>query len=508
MNWNKIKTLVLTALRITSIAENKLSAEQEETIKLAYGENVLAKFKEGLAAENPEAHAKAIHDAMKAFFAPEAQEATNAIAQQLAQVQAENQRLLAENNANRTTIATLMEDPETLPHSENIPGLPQNASQNVLRINTNASHYLRANGYLQNGVVPNGEATIEVTELRQEFGTYLSQNRNNLDVIRELFNGFTSSPHFRTVPATTEYRAVQALINSVVQQFKPKWTPKGNTKFTPLRIKNFRHKINVPIVPSDVIDSYMFHLYDESLTPSQMPISKYIINQLILPRILDDIELRMIFKGKYVESTTDEATPAEDSMDGIETLLVTEKANPNTKINFYTPTIDLDTATDQQVVDHVNGFADFVDDKLKIRTIYSSKKFKKRYQRAYEAIYSGGTKVIGGMNKEAEVDYTEMSITALDGMDQSPILFATVPGNMVKLRHINEAPNIVNKVVEGHYNLDIVGEFWLGAGFAIAEALFASVPNGYDPQTGLDPDSQFSDGTSPSGSTGSGAGGL
>lgn len=511
-NFKTILAMVTSSLRTKNVSQDigaSLTDDQRNTILEAFGENFTSKFEEALESENSENFITDLQSAMREFFAPEARETTDQLANELRALRAENERLNSENTRNREAIATLMEEPETIPAADNpLEDLNMNSQvPNVLRINANAQHYARATSYLLNGVAPAGAATIEVTELRQEFGTYLSQNRNNLEVIRQLFNGFTSSQHFRTVPATTEYRAVQSMINSVVQQFKPKWTPKGNTKFTPLRIKNFRHKINVPIVPAEVIDSYMFHLYDESLSPAQMPISKYIINQLILPRILDDIELRMIFKGKYVESNDDEATPAEDSMDGIETLLINEKANVNTRVNFYQPQINLATASAEEIVKHVEGFADFVDDKLKIKTIYASKFFKKKYQRAYEEYYGGGAKVVGGMNKTAEVDYVEMEITALDGMGNSPILYATVPGNQVKLRHINEAPNIVNKVVEGHYNLDIVGEFWLGAGFAIAEALFASVPDNYDPQAGLKPDSEFPDGTIPGGDGSSGSAG-
>lgn len=506
-NFTTAKVLVGNALRTLGLTEaigKTLADDQKEAIKTAFGDAFTEKFEASLNAEDPEAFASDMQSAMRDFFAPEAAQTTSEMATQLRALQAENERLKTESNQQKQTIATLIEEPEANPVAEN--QLPDNTmNKTPMRINANVPHYTYAQSYLTNGVA-SGKSTIEVADLRQEFGTYLSQNGNNLDVIRQIFNGFTSSKHFRTVPATTQYRAIQSMINSVVQQFKPKWTPKGNTKFTPLVIQNFRHKINVPIVPSDVIDSYMFHLYDEGLTPSQMPISKYIINQLILPKIMDDIELRMIFKGKYVESLDDEATPAEDSMDGIETLLVREKANTDTRVNFYTPSINYATATAKQIVDHINGFADFVDDKLKIKTIYASKMVKKAYQRAYEEVYSGGAKVIGGMNQDAEVDFTGMNITELDGMDQSPIIFATVPGNMVKLRHKNEAPNIVNKVVEMHYSLDIVGEFWLGAGFPIAEALFANVPDGYDPQASLKEDNEFPDGTVPV--EGSTAGGL
>ena len=36
------------------------------------------------------------------------------------------------------------------------------------------------------------------------------------------------------------------------------------------------------------------------------------------------------------------------------------------------------------------------------------------------------------------------------------------------------------------YEVKLFGEFWLGVGFAIGEAVFASVPDGYDPATTVD----------------------
>lgn len=507
MNWKKIKTLVLNVLGITSIEGNTLTEDQEKQIKEAYGSKVLEKFKAGLSAENPEEHTKIVQEAMREFFAPEATQVAEQVTEELQTVIAERDRLQAENARQRNDIATLMAAPEPEPEAaEETPAIiGREDVPRVLRTNRSISHYARANSYLQNGVMSADDATIDVADLRQEFGTFLSQNRTNLDIIRQLFNGFTSAPHFTTVPAVTEYRAIQSQINSVVQQFKRKWTPQGNTKFTPLTIKNYRHKINVPIIPAEVLDSYIFYLYDESLAPDQMPITKYIVNQLILPRILDDIELRMIFKGKYVESTDDNATAPEESMDGIETLLVAQKALGNSKVNFFGQSINWDTATAEEIVKFVNDFSDSVDDKLKIKTIYASKKVRRKYQRAYDTVYKGTLGRVGGLNPAAVVDYGEKEIIALDGMDGSPIIFATTPGNMVKLRHKNQAPNIINDVQKHNYEVRLFGEFWLGAGFRVAEAVFAYVPDAYDPQDAIEPEdhNEFPDGTTPGGNEGS-----
>ncbi len=509
MNWNKIKTLVLSVLGITSIAENKLTAEQEEVLKQAYGEHVLEKFKAGLASEKPEEHARIVFDAMRAFFAPEAEQASTDVANKL--------RVALEDNAKKDRlIAALMESPEDNPIAEVNEFQGKAGVSKVMTVMRKAAHYALVFSAMNTGAMVDADAaTIDVQELRQEFGTYLSQNQNNLTIHRNIFNGFTSAEHFRTVAAVTEYRALQAQINSVSQQFNAKWTPAGNAKFTPLTIKNYRHKINYPIIPADVLDSYLLKLYDEGLSPDQMPITKYIINELVYPKLMDDIELRMVFKGKYVEKADPNAPSSpEESMNGIETQLISEKAlGSASKMNFFTETINWVTASDEEVVKFVEKFADFVDDKLKIKKIYASKFVKKRYQRAYENYYGKGTKVVGGMNKTAEVDYVEMEITAIDGMSNSPIIFATTPGNLVKLRNKNTPPSVINDVQKHDYEVRLYGEYWLGVGFEIAEFVFAYVPATYtDAQQGLRPSTEFPDGTSPvdgsSAGSGSGTGGV
>jgi len=107
--------------------------------------------------------------------------------------------------------------------------------------------------------------------------------------------------YMTTKVAITEWRASRALIDSVVQQFSSKWTPLGASDFTPLTIKNYRHKINVPITPDEINDSWLSHLYDESLTPEQMPITKFIVNELIIPKVAEDREMLLIANGVFTE---------------------------------------------------------------------------------------------------------------------------------------------------------------------------------------------------------------
>lgn len=507
MKFSQIKTLALAALGIKSLDATALTAEQKETLTGAFGEGFTTKFESALAESDPETKSTELHAAMKAFFAPEADAASTQIAEQL-------KASLAEQDKQKKIIAALMDTPENIPDAQHeaFSFTPKAGVSKVMTVMRKAAHYALVFGALSTGSMVSAEAaTIDVEQLKTEFGTYLSQNGNNLMIHNQIFNEFTSSKYFRDVAAVTEYRALQAQINSVTQQFNAKWTPAGGVKFTPITVKNFRHKINYPIIPAQVLDSYLLHLYNEQVSPDQMPITTYIIHKQVYPKLLDDIEKRMIFKGKFVEKADENASSTpEQSMDGLGYQLIREKADANTRINFPNLTIDWNSATPQEIVKFFENFVDAIDKDYGITEIFAADTIRTKYIRAYEIVYGGGQKFVGGMNPEAKIDYSDVKIVSPKGMEGLPIIFATTSGengNMIKLRHKNVPPQVINDVQKHGYEVRLFGEYWLGVGFELAELVYAFVPAGYtDPQIGLKPSNQFPDGTAPA--AGSAGGGI
>ena len=190
-------------------------------------------------------------------------------------------------------------------------------------IDAKASHNRLALEALATGQLPTfSAATIDVDDLKKELGTYSSQG-NSLELMQDIYRGFTSAKFMTPKRAIETYKAVRSDYTSVVQEFSAKWTPSGDARFTAIKIQNYRHKINFAIVPADVANSWLLSLYNERLSPDQMPITRYIVQKILLPSILQDIEMKMIGKGKYKakENPTDAGKP-EESMNGIETLLV------------------------------------------------------------------------------------------------------------------------------------------------------------------------------------------
>ena len=489
--FQKIKELVTKTLGITSFATSEdgksiLTAEQRAKLVTEYGEKFTAKFETQLATETTSAAAE---NNLSDGIIASAQVDVAALQARLSQFESENASL-------KEMISVLSELPETLPAAEGIQTVLERAAgragERSFKVDMKAPLYAFANDFAQRGFMAGSAPTIDVADLKKEFGTYLSQD-TKIDLYTQMFQGFDTAKYMTTKLAVTEWRASQGMISSVVQQYSTKWPPKGSMKFTPLVIKNRRHKINVSIIPDDIVDSWLMYLYDESLSPDKMPITRYIMQEYLLPKILEDIELRMIAKGKYKEGATDslssgdQGIPAEDGMDGFETIIAEAKKVDGTDksmgINFFDKTIDIKTCTDDQILNHVREFVSFIAPAFRRKNmpVFCSYEFYERYKWAYKNKWGAGSGTTDPNFGGDRIDFSTNVLVPLASMYASPIIFATPKENFIKLRHKNEAPNIVNDIQRINYEARIFGEFWLGAGFAIGEAVFAAVPDGYDP---------------------------
>lgn len=493
----KIKAMVLAILGAASFnkveGKDALTEDQRETIKNAYGEQFLKKFEDELSASQEDDHEVTTEsvNALVAAISDHAATVTSQTSQLNAQLQKQVEQQATQMSTLQDQVAQLSRDPEEDPVVEADASLPRKKDVDaVIPINKlRLAAYGAVNHFMKTGRMNDIEAaTINVADLATEFGTYLSQGRNNLDLTTGLFQGFSSAPFFTNAMGTTEWRAVQALISSVSQQFTNKWTPSGGSKFRPLTIRNRRHKINFPIIPSDVLESYMMHMYDEGLAIDQMPITVYIWNQLIYPQLMQDIELRMIFKGKFVDagavSEGDAGKAPEDSMDGIETILV-DGLDGSKNIHYFDGQgFDYKTATDAEVLKFVQDFVAWLSPVFRRQNmdIGCSDEFYRRYKIAYKNVWGAGSGTQDADFGGDRIDFSRQVLQPMDGMYGSPILFTTPSSNLKKLRHKNDVPRVVNDVQKVNYEVRIFGEYWLGAGFAYGEGVFAYVPANYNPK--------------------------
>jgi len=349
--------------------------------------------------------------------------------------------------------------------------------------NSSAAIVAMTNGTFGNKTMGGGPSdTIDVSEINEEFGTYLNDPARRMKIYKDILKPTESRQYMTKVLAINEWRDAKARIDSVVQQFIAKWTPLGKVKVTPLKIINRRHKINLPIVPDDITGGYLTYLYNEELTPDQMPVTKYVIDQLLRPRVSDDIEYKMIASGKFEEldpsmvSEGGAGQVPEKSMDGFLTILTEQFSTIDTAINFWTPTV---VWNEDNSVEYFEAYAKWIKSLSPTLAKVGMNVFcdpdmdetrRKKYREMFPLTKDSD------MNK-VKIDFSNLMIVPLENMRGSGILFSTPKENFIELHHINEASGSTNLFLQlQNYEVRVFGEFWLAVGFAVAEWVFAAVP--------------------------------
>lgn len=441
-----------------------LTEQERQAVREQYGQAFLDK----LEAIDIEEDAEAL-DLFNAAVEARTAEATEALRAQIRSLQSD--------------VTALSAEPEPAPVAKAAPA----GRGKAFGINMSASHNRLVAAALGSAnplaFAALDDASIDIADLNQEFNMVMPPKVKLEILTKRIYNGFPDAQHMTRVQSNTDYIASAAIMSEVSQQFTPKWTPKGSAKFTPIRIPYRRHKINVLIQPAEIIKSWLLFLYEQGKTPSEQPISKYIVENHILPKVLDDITISMIAKGQYSDLSSgvkdgDAGTAAKYSMDGFETILVKGKTTPGCKINYYKNAADFTAMTDAQVLAYVDGFVDAISGLFaKGTVVYCSEQFLTRYKRADFAVNGKYT----GLENGGGIRFTNFHLVPLVSMYNSPILFATPKENFVELVDYSKAENCIVKIEEQNYDVKVFGEYSLSVGFKIAEAVYAAVPSGYTP---------------------------
>lgn len=352
------------------------------------------------------------------------------------------------------------------------------------------------------GAAYSGNSTIDTQELQKEFGKYVDSNR--LEILKGLFGQTESTQYMSTVITDkTEVRANQAsVVGTVLQQFVPAWTPSGAAKFHPLTIKNYKCKINVPIVPSDIMEDILGYMYDEQASTLQsMPVVRYILSQLIFPK-LDEEREQALAVGKFVENEPDgngqyTASSPLETMDGYLTQLVAKfladyEENDPAKlsgIRWLQKGQQIDPS-EKNVRTIIDAAVKEVSDKY---PLYAKKKMKVHidpvladaYRREYLEEYKW-LKNQDGTHKN-DIDFSNFEFGECEGMRGTGCFFITPKENFKHLMSHNPQ-NVTLRFQEQDYVVKIFGEWWEGTGFWMAEAIFAYISPEYADVDPITPD--------------------
>lgn len=470
--FGQVMSVVLSFLGISAFAKDKngksvLLSTQEEQLKDKYGDKFLEEFKKDLA--EFEKDGKTAEEAVTDEVRAQLEADRDKYAKELKEAREKIKALDTEIAKKEAEIAKMGKE-ETKDAGEKVEGGVDMTKKFKPDMSLAHNQYLEASF---KGAAYSGNSTIETTELQKEFGKYVSSER--IELIKGLLGTTESTKYMSTVVTDkVEIRAQQAAIDSVLQQFVPKWTPKGKSKFTPLTIKNYKCKINVPITPSDIMEDILGYLYDENLKPEDMPVVKYILYQLIFPKLDEEREIALAI-GEFKETTAtqdgDSATDANEVMDGYVTQLKKFKQAGNNKITWLLDGIKLE---DAKLVEQIDKAVDEVSPLYKRKTmfIHADPELVTRYSKAYRKVYPW---LKNEDDEKIKVDFSRFTFAPLEGMRGTGAFFITPKENFKHLRS-KDLQNIKIWMQGENYDVKIFAEWWEAVGFWLAEAIFAYLP--------------------------------
>lgn len=316
-------------------------------------------------------------------------------------------------------------------------------------------------------------STITVESIKAQLDDDL--NINNELLMKKVYSDeIQLNKYCRTLTKVKgKFPQYHSVMTHVVQGFKPEWQELGKMEIKGKVLQNFHQKINLPIIPADLISTWFGRLRIEGKTPEEQPITS-IIREDLAAKVIDDLS-QLSVTAVYDALNADGQFGA--SLDGIVQVVANAQAHATHKPY----TIPLSAITSVNVLDEMKKFERSLPKKVrkKVKYIFCSENVKLMYGDAFEEAHQGST-VYSDDRKYKTPTYKY----ELVGFDDFPddLIFATTEGNMLKLVDVFEnAPAVVMTQILD-YKLKIFMEFHLGYDFAINELVFVANFDGITPE--------------------------
>ncbi|AMJ65036.1 hypothetical protein [Hymenobacter sp. PAMC 26628] len=309
-------------------------------------------------------------------------------------------------------------------------------------------------------------STPNASQIATELGNYF--RTNNREVRQGIYQKSITAKFMRTVTAVQgKFPALQSITGRVVQGFKAIWSPLGVTEFKVNELRAYQQKVNFPITPANILNSWISYLYEENKKPQDMSISKYIVDMELMPAIVRDRE-DLIGKSVYDPAKLDQFG---HSMDGIQEIIRKGVADGSMfQIPIATPTLS-------NMVDQVEAFELGLPEAIKpfLTKVYMSTNNMEKYMLDYRNKH--GLMPLFTKEQGMKTYIGQRDIVALPSLNGTNVIFATPDQNFLRLIDIIDEA-VVTDVQVLDYVVKIFCEWWEGVGFWTNQLVVVAVPEG------------------------------
>jgi hypothetical protein len=197
--------------------------------------------------------------------------------------------------------------------------------------------------------------TISTTLLDASYDAEYADNSKNLKDLQARVFEASSFDELFTIETTdlTTFRKALSTSNAVTQPYQLAWTPTSTFSFKPAEIPMFDIKIDLEFSSHEVKRSFVGFLHKTGQPQNAQLLTKYLLDELVVPQHIEDVELNGCFAGVYAAPTPGTAGAVGTMMDGVKTVI-------NDAITATTITPIAVGAAPTDAVDFVTWVEDFV----------------------------------------------------------------------------------------------------------------------------------------------------
>lgn len=319
------------------------------------------------------------------------------------------------------------------------------------------------------------ETDIDILELQAMFGNFFKDQGQGLkDIYSQIYAPTMTESLFMKIPTVnTVIDKVHHMMREVLQAYQPVFVDKGDQEFTPERIILENLMIDHALTPSDMQQSYLGFMTNQTNDPMSGSIVAYTLMKLV-QQAKEDYE-KALFYAKKTAIVPGVKKATKDSFDGINTKFKEYKAAgsliPMASLGALPAPNSVNA--DLLTCEYIENMAFSIDEEYRslIETFQCSETTAKLYKRgrrrkynAYHAQVNDNQKLLGD-SAPVEIIDCSIQLQGLRSHKGTTAVWGTVKDNAVMgQKNIGNEGSFKTSVV-GNKQIIISSNWWKGVGF-------------------------------------------
>lgn len=302
--------------------------------------------------------------------------------------------------------------------------------------------------------------SLVISQLQSDFGSYYKAGGQGIKDLRTAFftPNNTSKVLFQQITNDTQLQGGLVAQSAVLQAYQDTFTPYGDTTLSGKKIDLTELKVDISFNPTKLMNSWAGFLTNNSLDRTTYPLSRYMIEQLILPKMQEDYELNGIFKGVKGSVTPGTALAIGSAINGLNKVRkVGIAASTITPIALgAVPTDAVDFVT------YVEAFLESIPEIVRpyIRTVQMAPELHTRYKKGMVQKYNMNY-AMADINKS--LIYPSIEMVGCLSHAGSTVIWASPFGNVVEATKAPENETFFRLETEKR-NVHIFTDYWKAVG--------------------------------------------